>query len=270
MSRKKKLHGKCHICSNVGELTFEHIPPKKAFNNKRTIQVKFEQMLTLGPDERVKGPIKQGGVGAYTLCGRCNNFTGKWYAPSFIQWCYQGAQFLIRSGGKPTLIYMHYLHPLPILKEIVTMFFSVNADTFCDAHPELVRFVLNKEHKYLPPRYHFYAYYNFAGNYRYVSITAKVDINSGNIRLMSEITYPPFGYLMTLDKPVEEARLFEITHFANYRYNDFKVMSIKMPVLPTHLPYLPGDYRTKEEILKQVEISREYEKIHHAENDVKI
>jgi len=32
---KKKIHGICHICLQEGELTFEHVPPRSAFNNSR-------------------------------------------------------------------------------------------------------------------------------------------------------------------------------------------------------------------------------------------
>jgi hypothetical protein len=31
---KRTKNGRCHICGNVGELSFEHVPPEKAFNNK--------------------------------------------------------------------------------------------------------------------------------------------------------------------------------------------------------------------------------------------
>jgi hypothetical protein len=46
-----------------------------------------------------------------------------------------------------------------------------------------------------------------------------------------------------------------ITHFARYACEDFDVMQLRVPELPTHSA-LPGDYRTKEEIFKQVERER--------------
>jgi hypothetical protein len=250
MSRKKKVIGICHICGNFGDLTFEHTPQKKAFNNRPVIKVKFEEAISLGPEEITNGPIQQGGIGAHTLCHKCNNNTGSWYGSWFVDWCYQGMDILIRSGGKPSLIYMNYVFPLRILKQIVTMFFSVNPDSFAKANPELVRFVLNRDAKYLPPKYRFFVYYNTTGKFRFSGIVGKADIYNGKFTLMSEITYPPFGYLMTIDSEPPDGRLFEITHFARYSYNDFKVMNLKLPVLPTHLAY-PGDYRTKEEILEQ-------------------
>jgi hypothetical protein len=145
MSRRKKVTGTCHICGSFGDLTFEHVPPKAAFNDKRVIKATFEEAVALGPEEIVRGPIQQGGVGAHTLCAKCNNLTGHWYGPQFVDWCYQGMNILIRSGGKPSLIYLHHVFPLAILKQAITMFFSVNPASFGKANPELVRFVLDRD-----------------------------------------------------------------------------------------------------------------------------
>ncbi len=64
---------------------------------------------------------------------------------------------------------------------------------------------------------------------------------------MNEISFPPFGYLLTFDSEPPDNRLFEITHFSHYSYNERKEMWLRLTVLPTYLPY-PGDYRTKERI----------------------
>lgn len=252
--------GKCHVCGTDGELSFEHVPPYAAFNDKRVIRHQFEAALALGPDEPVKGPIAQGGVGGHTLCPRCNNLTGSWYGSRFVDWCYQGMDILMRTGGKPTLIYMHYLFPLAILKQIVTMFFSVNLPGFSAAEPELVRFVLNKDAKYLSQRYRFFTYYNTTGRFRLAGVTGSVSVSPdlqsfGKPQLMSEIGFTPFGYLMTIDSEPPDKRLFEITHFSRYSYGEFKVMELRLPVLPTHLAF-PGDYRTKEEIVEQADRQR--------------
>jgi hypothetical protein len=164
---------------------------------------------------------------------------------------------LIRSGGKPNLVYLNYLLPLRILKQVIAMFFSVNADTFGEANPELVRFVLDRDRKYLSPGYRFFIYYNTTGRFRFSGIVGQMNVLTPGAKptIMSEITFPPFGYLMTLDSEPPDNRLYEITHFSSYDYDEFKVMTLKLPVLPTHLAY-PGDYRTKEEILQQVARSR--------------
>jgi len=71
---------------------------------------------------------------------------------------------------------------------------------------------------------------------------------------MSEIVFPQLGYMMTIDSRPPDDRLFEITHFARFDYSQFEVMELRLPVLPTHL-WIPGDYRTREEILEQVQRS---------------
>jgi len=246
----RRVTGKCHLCGRTGELSFEHVPPRKAFNERPVVQVKFEDMINLGPEAQVKGPIQQRGMGGYTLCPKCNNNTGSWYCGSFIDWCYQGLDILLKTNGEPTLIYLNYLFPLRILKQIITMFFSVNGSEFGDANPDLVRFVLNRELYNLSPKYRFFVYYNISGRFRSAGVSAIVNIDTSKIYTLSELNFPPYGYMMTFDSAPPESRLFEITYFSKYRYNDHVVKAMKLPVLPTYL-WFPGDYRTKEEIEKQ-------------------
>lgn len=255
MSNRRKQVGICHLCGYKKELSFKHVPPRSAFNDKPVIRVKFDDTIGLSPDDKPKGRIQQRGIGGYTLCGKCNNDTGAWYGGKFVDWCYQGKEILVKSGGNPSLIYMNYLFPLAIIKQIVTMFFSVNVDTFCKANPELVRFVLDPERKDLSPEYRFFVYYNTTGRFRYSGIVGQMEMKDqfGSMskpRLMSEITFPPFGYLMTINSEPPDNRLFEISHFARHDYSEMRVMTMKLPVLPTHTAY-PGDYRTKEEIYEQ-------------------
>ena len=253
MARIKRI-GTCHICGEHGPLSFEHVPPRRAFNDRPVVRVDFEEAMELGPDVAAKGPIQQRGSGGHTLCPRCNNKTGSWYGKHFIDWCYQGMDILVRSRGNPTLIHLNYLFPLPVIKQIATMFFSINSDRFHTGNQELVRFVLNREARGLSPTFRFFVYYNTQGLIRSTGVMAAMKIGSAP-SLLSEFSYPPFGYMMTIDSDPPDNRLFEITHFAHYAYNEFKVMTLKLPVLPTHLA-IPGDYRTKKEIYQQMRAQR--------------
>ena len=142
--------------------------------------------------------------------------------------------------------------------QIITMFFSINGPEFCDSNPDLVQFILNRDSKYLSPKYRFFVYYNISNRLRCSGVSARVDIKTQNICVFSEMNYFPFGYVMTFNSMPLDKRLFEITHFSTYGYDEFKVMTVKMPVLPTHL-YFPGDYRTKEQIIKDVKRNEEFE-----------
>jgi len=242
--------GICHICGNVRPLSYEHVPPRKAFNEKPVIRVNLQEALELGPEAQLKGRIQQRGIGDYTICEKCNNDTGSWYAADYIDWCYQGLEILIKAGRSPTLIYLYKILPLRIIKQIITMFFSINGPDFGDHFPELRRFVLDRERRYLSPKFRVYIYFNIEGRFRSAGISSYLRIDGHEITVLSEFNYPPYGYLMTIDSRCPDPRLFEITHFAKYGYNEFAVMDLKLQALPTHLSY-PGDFRTIKEIKKE-------------------
>lgn len=260
MVQKKWQDGPCHICGEHGKLTFEHVPPKSAFNDTPVTRATFEQALA-ALEERAdkdlrglkKGLIQQQGMGAYTLCQQCNNTTGDWYARHFADWCIQAMIILERTGGRPSLVYLNYLRPLPILKQIVTMFFSVNSERFAAANPDLVRFVLNRESQFLPPRFRFFAYYTL-GMMRTVGVTAMLTLG-GDTKVVSEIAAPPLGYVMTIDSGPPDPRLFEITHFCRYGYYEVVQAEIRASVLPVATPF-PGDYRTPAEIAEAAAIDQ--------------
>lgn len=239
----KKRIGKCHICGVTEELSFEHVPPKSAFNNKPII---------LRPYEGGRDRIQQRGMGDYTLCESCNRHTNFCYVKSFAKFCHMGMDILQRSNGNPSLIYMYQLYPLRILKQIIVMMFSANSEIFGEKHPELVKFILDKKQKYLNPKYRFWLYYNYIGEPRFAGITARTDLQRGSHVLLSEITYPPFGYVMTFENSDKrndppDNRLIEISDFANYGYDEFDYREIKATSLETYFEF-PGDYRSKNEI----------------------
>ena len=249
MSRKKVI-GTCCICGDYGPLSFEHVPPRKAFNDNSIVRINFLDAMELSPSSPIKGDIQQKGMGGYTLCEKCNNKTGSWYGTYFANWCYQGFEILWKSNGRPTLIYFHHLFPLRMLKQIVTMFFSANSPELGKVHPELVKFVLNKNYKYLPPIFRFFVYYNIEGKLRFIGLQSFLRLNNRRITRMSEINFPPYGYVMTINSDPPDQRLFEITYFSRYGYDEFETKAMRLPVLPTHSAFL-GDYRTKEKIIEE-------------------
>lgn len=256
MARRKKVHGTCHVCGASGPLTFEHVPPKKAFNNRPTIELNLLETLRLGPDAPIRGRTQQGGTGSNTLCERCNNDTGSWYAPALIDWCYRGMEIVERSGGRPELIHIYQCYPLRILKQILTMFCSVSGPTFAQSHPWLPRYLLNRESRTIDERFRFFVYYNLSSKLRYAGISGQVNLETGRISVLSEITFPPFGYVLTIDSDPPDARLVEITFFRQFSFNELARLEVRLPVLPIHLAY-PGDYRTRAEILANRAASEE-------------
>lgn len=252
LARSNAPNGTCHICGTHGKLSFEHIPPARAFNNNKVQRVPFDEMIKIGPDDPLPhGTQEQRGAGAYTLCEKCNNNTGSWYGSAFVSLCYQASELLIKSELHPTLLYPYYIYPLRIIKQIVCMFLSVNRSGMQSTHQDLVGFVLNRYRSYLPDRYRFFLYYNVEGIIRHQNHMARFEFGSGRVVGFSEITYPPFGYVMTIDNDAPDRRLVEISHFANYGYDDLEMLQLRLEVLPTHL-WVPGDYRSKDEIREAI------------------
>jgi hypothetical protein len=255
--RRKMITGVCRICGREKPLSFEHIPPRAAFNNRPVIRISLEQAIELGPDVKPKGPVKQKGMGDYVLCEECNNNSGSWYASRFVDWCYRGMEIIISSKGNPSLAYTYNIFPLSVLKQIIVMFLAVNNPRFSKVNPGLVAFVSSKENNQLPLKYRVYSYYNIIGMHRNIGLSAQVSLTTGKRIIMSEVSFPPFGYLLTIDSDKPDYRLSDISGFGIYTYDDKTEIQMRMAVLPTHLLY-PGDYRSREEILG----AKEYDKTH--------
>lgn len=80
--------GVCKLCGELKPLTFEHVPPKHAFNSFPVMYYSFDEAIKImaGADGRkpwdfegLKGKKHQAGSGAYYLCRSCNSNTGSWY-----------------------------------------------------------------------------------------------------------------------------------------------------------------------------------------------
>jgi hypothetical protein len=88
---------------------------------------------------------------------------------------------------------------------------------------------------------------------------------SGNasVDVLSEITLPPFGFVMTLgDSKPPEGGLCEISSFSQFEYRDWRAaLSMRLPIMPIYTGF-PGDYRTREQTLKDHAVNKAYELQH--------
>ena len=242
-------------------MSFEHVPPRSAFNSAPVYAKKFDEIIGedyLSDEKAPSGTKIQRGNGAYTLCGKCNNNTGAWYGNAYLDWAWQGMRFSEFSTVTPSIHFTFNVFPLRVLKQIVCMLFSVNHDEFHKAQPELQRFVLDKERKYLDSPLKVYAYHSRSNRLRNTGVVAQMELGRSGPRLYSEASFPPWGYLFCFDSPPTDRRLIDISFFSRYRYNDWKDITLNIPVLPVET-WIPGDYRSREEVARQVRTSMEEE-----------
>lgn len=270
MARRKKM-GKCCICGKHGKLSFEHVPPRSAFNKATVVAYTLESRIT---EQKVKGTQQQGGIGEYTLCEQCNNDTGSWYADEYVKWAKTAFDILSLlnrhfgyfSGKTKIVVTLKSVYPLRFLKQIVTCFFSVvgarSGAGFARNYPELVKFVLDRYETHLPQDYQFYlrlyqpsTRLHQPSKLRRYPIAAKLPVTyskdeSGNIlpatinkastpSVFSEMTHPPFALVMTHGTGFPDAT--NITHFKNYEYDE--ALDLNLALMIGQGPNLyPGSY----------------------------
>lgn len=251
---KRGNFGVCQICRKVGKLTFEHFPPKAAFNDRRYKLLLDEEVDLSKYDPRIeeKGYVKQGGIGGYTLCEKCNNHTGTNYVPHYVEWIHKSMENFLRAGQNPSLILPNFIFPLKVFKQIMAIFCSLYADLTIQ-HPGITPYILDTTNRNFPKNLRVFTYYQAPGNmYRYIPIAI---IREPRRRLLevSEISYPPLGYVLSLNGEVPNGELYEITYFSKYASNHWVDLFHRIPVRNVVIPQSPLDYRSEDEIAKAID-----------------
>lgn len=237
--------GHCHLCGNLSELSFDHVPPRAAFNKRTRYQeIPILKYLKVHNPfkEKQRGKIQQGGIGYYSLCRSCNSFIGLNYTPDYVKYSNSFIEFVKKDGFNHFEFEMHSFTALNVLKQTVAMFISLNSWEFLENHPDLRNFVSEIDNNILPDRYRFFIYLNNEGQLRNSPIVAVGDLKSGKSILASEISFPPLGHVMTLDFSGSLPLHFEITNFRIYNRDALPSIVFKVNKLATYLPF-PLDYR---------------------------
>ncbi len=235
-----------------GPLSFEHVPPAAAFNDHPVVQLGWDEIAGTHPDDlqSKKGRVSQRGAGAYRLCVSCNNLTGHWYGSAYAHWAHQGVLLIQHAKSAPTLYHIFHTFPLRVIKQIFCMFFSANPPGFAQGHQDLVRFVLNRDFRYANPSLRVFVYFNAAAMSRQSSITGRVNLQKQRSDVYSEIAFPPFGYVLSVDGNSPDINLVDISHFSHYSYNEWADVALRLPVHHIYTPY-PGDFRSRKQVLSE-------------------
>lgn len=252
MARKKKVYGKCHICGVNSNLTQEHIPPKSAFNTGRVELLSPKSILNNGSELKKSF---QNGLYKNSLCKTCNNNTGLWYGNAYKGWVNQIYPIAINNDIEKGIAPENQisLYPLRVLKQILSMFTSINTPkAYPSYREEIENFLLNRENQFLPNKIKVY-FYIVSSKSRYnrqVPISGVLKGGASPI-ILSEISWFPCGYILTdsEETPNFDKNLIDITFFKNYSYDEKASLDLLIPVMPINF-YMCGDFRTKKEIEK--------------------
>lgn len=257
----KRPRGKCALCRKECELTFEHIPPRTAFNSTPVKPVSGDKIMK--DDERMPWEIaglhyinQQQGMGRYSLCKECNNNTGAWYGNDYNLLSHVMHQVLEEPfSDNVSGLEIREVYPLRFIKQVLSMFCSIN--NFQDERMEALRdFVLNKTAVGLDKtKYKVCMYFTRSHLMKYapLSVIIKMDGSDCESMVVSEITAYPLGFILYFN-PTDswEYDGVDITYYADCNYDD--LADIEVPLCIKEMNDLfPTYYRSREEIEKCVE-----------------
>ena len=262
MKRDKHL-GKCAICGEIRKLTYEHIPPKSAFNSQPTKQ--YNAFQSLGTTNKpwefdgLKYINMQKGKGVYSLCRECNNNTGAWYGKDYCEFIQKlGNTIMHTKEFTNELIQVEAvdIYPLRILKQILSMFLSINKDYEL---PELSDFVKDKNSKKLDKSKYKICIYLYKGTVtKQIPLCAVGNILTGSMKFVSEIADFPIGIILYVNSDSNlKTEGTDITDFCSFDYNEKCDVSIPLSYKEVNTP-IPCDFRTKDEVIKNIEENKKF------------
>jgi len=262
-----KSFGKCALCRKECELSFEHIPPRAAFNASPAKPVTGDKMMS---DERMPWDTselrytnQQQGMGKFSLCKDCNNNTGSWYGNDYIKISQIiHAAFCETIPDNINAIGIKEIYPLRFVKQIISMFCSIN--NFEDERIQPLRdFVLDKTTFGLDKsKYRLNMYFTKSNLVKYapLSVVIKLDDNKVQSMAVSEITAYPLGFILIFD-PISEREYdgVDITSFSDCGYDELATIEIPLCVKEMN-DIFPMHYRSKEEIKQCIEENKKWSK----------
>jgi len=231
--------GKCRICGKEKKLTFEHIPPKKAFNSTPVYFQNFEHLHESESPIYGKRIRSNNGAGGYFLCKSCNNNTGSWYASDYVEFAKLGAYVLTNRVYANKFICAEYpIKPLNVLKQVFTMFAALDSSDYLIEQKGYKEFILDPKSKDIPPNIRVFMYFTS-------SIKTRNPISFSNMegynRRFGEISFIPFGFHISIDTLPINRPFCEITSFATYDFNEREKMILPLQYLIPKTMF-PGMY----------------------------
>ncbi len=259
---------RCRLCGEVRPLTFEHIPPRSAYNRSRATIGGIESWIARDQNPLApagKRSIQQRGSGSYALCEPCNNLAGRLYVPEFTRWTRMGADILFGPKGcgqrfrneeqtAYAQVQMKSCRPARFVKQMVTMLLAMSQPALGDLHPDLRSFARDPDSTGLPSELQLYLALYAGPVVRYVSGAGALR-NIGTDKpveqhLIFELAYPPFSYILSVDERTPAIETGNISSFANAKIHERANVQLQLIVGYGETPF-PIDLRSPAAIRAQ-------------------
>lgn len=92
---KRGKHGKCNLCRNDADLTWDHVPPKGGIELS-PVEMRLVLQTLSGDPRKDKFRISQNGVKYRTICKACNDWLGQEFDPTLNKFA-DDVSVLVRS-----------------------------------------------------------------------------------------------------------------------------------------------------------------------------
>lgn len=267
--------GKCALCGKECELTFEHIPPRAAFNSDRVRPVAGKVLMSkevLEDHDRMPWDTSglpyqnmQKGMGAFSLCADCNNNTGSWYGDAYVEFAriaHTAIHKLPVEENEQIVIKQQY--PARIAKQILSMFCSINGPDDKALEP-IRKFVLDRDAVGLDKaKFKLCMYFTKSNMMKYAGFTVLIKglFDSPKSIVASEITAYPFGFILYLDPHEDwEYQGTDITACTDLGYDDVRNIVIPWRIEEMN-DLFPEFLRSKDEIRQCIEENRKWVEEH--------
>ena len=264
--------GYCQICGEYKELSFEHVPPRGAYNDTPVVAIPMPIDSVASLASKLDGPTIPGylsnkGSGTCTLCTDCNNFTGGSYGGYFVDAAKQIYQAVYSKNSSVVFkdnrlqIPLHDVVPARILKQIVAMFASIYSSSgklFAEDHRELSDYLLSLDAYGWAGDHAFFMYFQKSGYARLISnvyvtkeepseeLLSKIDnaIYTGSDTI-SEFAFGFLGYIWARGDSIaivknSSHKFLNITGWR--KEQEKRDLIISLPSLTTFPPQLPMTY----------------------------
>lgn len=214
---KREKVGLCNICSQMKDLTWDHVPPKGGIEIST---MKMESLFDVftGTDE-AKNCESQNGLKFRTICKECNEFLGQKYDPVVNEFALSVGRYLKSRFKFPEIIH-HKTKPLRLIKGILGHLIAAKVEYDDVVLDTQVRAFILDENSLVPDNIHiFYWVYPYdrtviLRDFAMPSVRGKFE----KFGVFHTLKYFPIAYLVSDNKKYEG--LSELTKYKNVHVDD--------------------------------------------------
>jgi hypothetical protein len=280
-SHSKERYGRCRICQKFTRLTREHVPPKKAFNDRAYLEYYVDKINEAERLHWETRNVNRDGVFLFTLCKKCNGRTGTLYGTEFVNFIRSFTSVAKEENANSNVeAQINNFYPLRIVKQVISMMLSTSRprsfendicawnpllDTLPASPPEnafssepdqsrlrnlyeeLRSFVENKNARGLPSSVRLYAHaVANKGAIFHTGIFATGRRSTNQMGWLVLVGGWPIHWTLVIDGDTTE-ELLDVTDWANFEFKYRRKARIQIPVQWSVGKY-PLDFRSPWEL----------------------